>query len=167
MTSAFATSACGEKVFSPFFFPSPLFLPAMNAAVWRKKILKQENPDALEQSVAQALHDLEKSVDAQQRTEIRDLTFLSASEIEAGNGKKVILVVVPYVLLNNYRRLHHILATNLEKKLRYNQILYIFFFIFFSYFLFLSFFFFVYVCVFVFLCFCVCVCVCYRFQSKT
>ena len=89
----------------------------MAAANWRKKVLKTE-PDAVEQSVAQALHDLEKSVDPQHRGEIRDLTFHSASEVDAGAGKKSVLVVVPYTQLNNYRRLHHILSTNLEKKFR-------------------------------------------------
>tara|TARA_R110002050_G_scaffold271640_2_gene415185 strand:+ start:606 stop:872 length:267 start_codon:yes stop_codon:yes gene_type:complete len=87
------------------------------SVAWRKKVLKQD-ADAVEQSVAQALVDLEKAVDGQQKAEIRDLAFISASEIDAGAGKKVILVVVPYTLLNNFRKLHHILTMNLEKKFR-------------------------------------------------
>jgi small subunit ribosomal protein S7e len=87
------------------------------AANWRKKVLKAD-PDAVDQSVAQALHDLEKSVDPQHRAEIRELTIHSASEVDVGAGKKAVLVVVPYSQLNTFRRLHHILATNMEKKFR-------------------------------------------------
>mmetsp|Transcript_22833 Transcript_22833/g.35524 ORF Transcript_22833/g.35524 Transcript_22833/m.35524 type:complete len:195 (-) Transcript_22833:186-770(-) len=97
---------------------------SQQAANWRRKILKQDI-DGLEQSLAQAFVDLEKNVDPSQRAEVRDLTFHSATEADIGAGKKVVIIVVPYVLLNNYRRLHHVLSTNFEKKLSGKHVIFI------------------------------------------
>ena len=83
----------------------------------RRKVLNP-NPSPLDQTVSQALVDLETNLDRKQRAEIRDLTFLSALEIEFGT-RKAIIIFVPYVLLTTYQRLYHVLVDNLEKKLRY------------------------------------------------
>mmetsp|Transcript_27971 Transcript_27971/g.78234 ORF Transcript_27971/g.78234 Transcript_27971/m.78234 type:complete len:197 (-) Transcript_27971:64-654(-) len=93
-------------------------------ATWRKKVLKEE-PDQLEQAVAQAMLDLEKADGGQQKAELRDLVFISASEVDVAAGKKAIVIVVPYILLNNFRKLHHILTMNLEKKFSGKHVIFI------------------------------------------
>jgi len=84
----------------------------------RKKIVKEKGvePTELEDQVAQALFDLEQS-SQDLKADLRDLTFLSAKEVDVGtSGKKAIVVFVPFRFLRNYRRVQVRLTRELEKK---------------------------------------------------
>src|SRR5436305_2058838 len=83
----------------------------------RKKIVKEKGvePTELEDQVAQAIFDLEQSSDL--KAELRDLTFLSAKEVDVGTtGKKAVVVFVPFRLLKQYRKIQLKLVRELEKK---------------------------------------------------
>jgi small subunit ribosomal protein S7e len=83
----------------------------------RKKIIKEkgQQPDALEQSVAQALFDL--GVNSNElKSELHSLYITAAKEVEVPGGKKAIILFVPYVLLPNFHRIHTRLVRELEKK---------------------------------------------------
>jgi len=83
----------------------------------RKKIVKEKGatPTELEDQVAQALFDLEQSSDL--KADLRDLTFLSAKEIDVGaSGKKSIVIFAPFRLLKHYHRIQQKLVRELEKR---------------------------------------------------
>mmetsp|Transcript_4483 Transcript_4483/g.6719 ORF Transcript_4483/g.6719 Transcript_4483/m.6719 type:complete len:191 (+) Transcript_4483:83-655(+) len=84
---------------------------------WKKKILKRgdQAPDELEQQVAQALYDLEVT-DSELKNDVQDLWIASAKEVECPSGKVAIVVFVPYVKLNAFRKIQRVLVMNLEKK---------------------------------------------------
>jgi len=84
----------------------------------RKKIVKDKGvePTELEDQVAQALFDLEQS-SQDLKSELRDLTLLSAKEVDVGaTGKKAIVVFVPFRLLKNFHKVQQRLVRELEKK---------------------------------------------------
>mmetsp|Transcript_4732 Transcript_4732/g.11768 ORF Transcript_4732/g.11768 Transcript_4732/m.11768 type:complete len:194 (-) Transcript_4732:61-642(-) len=84
---------------------------------WRKKVLKKQ-PSGTDQAVAQALYDLEITENELQ-SEVKDLYLVNATEVPVagtGGSKKVIVIVVPYILLNRYHKVQHLLVQNLEKK---------------------------------------------------
>merc|ERR1712232_391232 len=84
--------------------------------------LKEGNavPDELEQNVAQALYDLE-SGDLKQ--DLKYLFIVAAKEITVVPGKSAIVVVIPFRLLNNFRRIHTRLVHELEKKFAKNVVI--------------------------------------------
>eukprot|EP00632_Arachnochrysis_sp_CCMP2950_P013563 CAMPEP_0185700872 /NCGR_PEP_ID=MMETSP1164-20130828/7868_1 /TAXON_ID=1104430 /ORGANISM="Chrysoreinhardia sp, Strain CCMP2950" /LENGTH=196 /DNA_ID=CAMNT_0028367827 /DNA_START=39 /DNA_END=629 /DNA_ORIENTATION=+ len=89
----------------------------MAASPALKKISKPkgEEPDDLELQVGQEMYNLEIG-SAELKTELRDLTFLSAKEVEIGGGKKAIILFVPYGLLKAYHKIQTRFVRELEKK---------------------------------------------------
>jgi len=83
----------------------------------RKKIVKEKGkqPDALEQSVAQALFDLEVSAN-ELKSELQNLYITAAKEVDVPGGKKSIVLFVPYTQLQGFHRIHNRLVRELEKK---------------------------------------------------
>lgn len=73
------------------------------------------NPSELENSIAQALYDLETQV-GDLKAALRPLQFSSAREIEVGGGKKAIVIFVPVPLLANFHKVQQRLTRELEKK---------------------------------------------------
>ncbi|CAG9464993.1 unnamed protein product [Pedinophyceae sp. YPF-701] len=83
----------------------------------RKKILKENGaePDEFEESVAQALFDLE-ATNAELKAELRDLYITGAKEIDVSAARKAVLIYVPYRLLKAYHKFQPRLIRELEKK---------------------------------------------------
>jgi len=82
----------------------------------RQKIAK-ENISELEESVAQALFDLQNNAQSNElKAELPDLKFISAEEIDVSGGKKAIVVRVPYRSLRAYHRIQQRLVRELEKR---------------------------------------------------
>ncbi len=83
----------------------------------RKKITKEGGalPTELEDEVAKAIFDLEMN-SSDLKAELKDLTFLSAKEVDVTAGKKAIVVVVPFRQLQAYHKIQRSLVRELEKK---------------------------------------------------
>merc|ERR1712169_137831 len=75
----------------------------------------RQNPSELEQSIAQALFDLETNT-ADLKVALRPLQFVSAREIEVGHGKKAVVIFVPVPSLAGFHRVQQRLTRELEKK---------------------------------------------------
>ncbi|KAF8475870.1 ribosomal protein S7e [Kalaharituber pfeilii] len=73
------------------------------------------SPSELENSIAQALYDLETQV-GDLKAPLRPLQFHSAREIEVGGGKKAIVIFTPFPLHVNFRKIQPRLTRELEKK---------------------------------------------------
>eukprot|EP00798_Chlamydomonas_sp_ICE-L_P001515 gene1515-32893_t len=83
-----------------------------------KKIIKEKGaePDEFEESVAQALFDLE-ATNAELKADLRDLYIISAKEIEIhGTSRKAIIIHVPYRLKKSFQKIQQRLVRELEKK---------------------------------------------------
>merc|ERR1711992_362632 len=63
----------------------------------RKKILKEKgvSPDSFEESVAQALFDLE-ATSAELKGDLRDLYIMSAKEVDTSGGRKAVVIHEPF-----------------------------------------------------------------------
>ncbi len=74
----------------------------------RNKILKKtgEKPQDLELQIAQAMYDLESN-DAELKPELRPLQFVGAKELDAGNGRKAIVIFVPVPLLKQFHKVQN------------------------------------------------------------
>eukprot|EP00878_Enallax_costatus_P000200 GHUV01000258.1.p1 GENE.GHUV01000258.1~~GHUV01000258.1.p1 ORF type:complete len:192 (+),score=73.91 GHUV01000258.1:156-731(+) len=83
----------------------------------RKKIVKEKGaePDDFEESVAQALFDLE-ATNNELKSDLRDLYITAAKEIDVAGSRKAIIVHVPYRLLKNFHKIQQRLVRELEKK---------------------------------------------------
>jgi len=83
----------------------------------QKKIYKSKDevPTELEESVAKAFVELEIT-SKEMSADLRDLFFLSAKEVEAANGKKAVIIFVPYRLHKRFQKLQSRLIRELEKK---------------------------------------------------
>merc|ERR1711988_1024508 len=84
-----------------------------NAMASRK--IANKSPDAFEQSVAQALYDLE-STNGELKADLKDLYIASAKEIDIGGGRKAIVIHVPFRLLKSFHKIQQRLVRELEKK---------------------------------------------------
>ena len=93
------------------------------ALTYRRKIQKEGNavPDELEQNVAQALYDLEQNGDLKQ--DLKYLFIVSAKEVSVNAGKSAIVIVIPFRLVNNFRRIQTRLVHELEKKFAKNVVI--------------------------------------------
>ncbi|BDA49483.1 40S ribosomal protein S7 [Coccomyxa sp. Obi] len=84
----------------------------------RKKIAKEKGaePDDFEESVAQALFDLE-ATNQELKGDLRDLYITGAAEIDVGSSsRKAIVIHVPYRLLKAFHKVQQRLVRELEKK---------------------------------------------------
>lgn len=83
----------------------------------RKKIAKEKGaePSEFEQSVAQALFDLE-ATNAELKSDLRDLYITSAIEVDVSSSRKAIVITVPYRLLKAFHKIQQRLVRELEKK---------------------------------------------------
>ncbi|KAJ6867253.1 40S ribosomal protein S7-like [Populus alba x Populus x berolinensis] len=83
----------------------------------RKKIQKDKDaePTEFEETVAQALFDLENS-NSDLKSELKDLFINSAVQIDVAGNRKAIVIYVPYRLRKSYRKVHLRLVRELEKK---------------------------------------------------
>jgi small subunit ribosomal protein S7e len=84
----------------------------------RKKIVKEKGaePDEFEETVAQALFDLE-ATNAELKADLRDLYITSAREIDIqGTSRKAIIIQVPFRLLKSFHKIQQRLVRELEKK---------------------------------------------------
>uniref|UniRef100_A0A5S6QGF0 40S ribosomal protein S7 n=1 Tax=Trichuris muris TaxID=70415 RepID=A0A5S6QGF0_TRIMR len=87
----------------------------MSAVLYGKLYLKQrELPTKFEESVSQALMDLEASNEF--KSHLKELHFLAAKEIEVPN-RKAVIIYVPFPQLKQYRKIQGKLLRELEKKL--------------------------------------------------
>ncbi len=83
----------------------------------RNKIKKEQGaePTDIEKEVAQAIFDLEANAN-DLKSDLHDLYFLSAKEVDVSSGKKAVVIFVPYRQLPNYHNIQHRLVRELEKK---------------------------------------------------
>ncbi|KAF6000458.1 40S ribosomal protein [Cyanidiococcus yangmingshanensis] len=96
---------------------------AEGQVVLKRRILKgpKETILPIEEQMAQAMQDLEAG-SAEWRTDLRELVFHNATEMDIGGGRRAILLVVPYRLLAKYHRVHTRLVRELEKKFSGRQV---------------------------------------------
>ncbi|KAK9808041.1 hypothetical protein WJX73_007881 [Symbiochloris irregularis] len=83
----------------------------------RKKIAKEKGaePDEFEDSVAQAIFDLE-ATNSELKGDLRDLYITSAKEVDVGSARKAIIIHVPFRLLKSFHKIQQRLVRELEKK---------------------------------------------------
>jgi len=82
----------------------------------RKKIVKAAGePDDFEQTVAQAIFDLE-ATNTELKGDLRELYITSAKEVDISASRKAIVVQVPFRLLKPFHKIQQRLVRELEKK---------------------------------------------------
>ncbi|CAK9167827.1 unnamed protein product [Ilex paraguariensis] len=83
----------------------------------RKKIHKDKDaePTDFEESVAQALFDLENT-NQELKSELKDLYINSAVQVDVSGNRKAVVIHVPYRLRKAFRKIHVRLVRELEKK---------------------------------------------------
>ena len=82
----------------------------------KKKILKDKDaePTEFEETVAQALFDLENT-NQELKSHLKDLYINSDAQVDVA-GKKAVVIHVPYRLRKAFRKIHLRLVRELEKK---------------------------------------------------
>ncbi|KAH9739342.1 40S ribosomal protein S7 [Citrus sinensis] len=83
----------------------------------KKKIQKDKDaePTEFEETVAQALFDLENT-NQELKSDLKDLYINQAIQMDVSGNRKAIVVYVPYRLRKAYRKIHSRLVRELEKK---------------------------------------------------
>jgi small subunit ribosomal protein S7e len=74
-----------------------------------------QEPDEFEESVAQALFDLE-STNTELKSKLRDLFINSAKEVDVSGNRKAVIIHVPYRLRKAFQKVHARLVRELKKK---------------------------------------------------
>jgi len=74
-----------------------------------------QEPDEFEASVAQELLNLEMT-STELKASLRDLYITAAKDVDCGNGKKAIIIYVPFKLLTSFNKIQLRLVRELEKK---------------------------------------------------
>ena len=84
---------------------------------YKKKILKDNDaePTALEAEVAKALFDIQNSSVNELKSDLGNLYFSAAREVDSGD-KKAIIMFVPFRLLRQFQKVQSRLVHELEKK---------------------------------------------------
>ncbi|XP_024364673.1 small ribosomal subunit protein eS7 [Physcomitrium patens] len=92
----------------------------------RRKIQKEngQEPDEFEESVAQALFDLE-STNSELKSELRDLFINSAKEVDVSGNRKAVIIHVPFRLRKAFQKIHARLVRELEKKFSGKDVVFI------------------------------------------
>ncbi|RDX79101.1 40S ribosomal protein S7, partial [Mucuna pruriens] len=96
---------------------SVLFFGVAKMYTSRKKIHKDKDaePTEFEESVGQALFDLENT-NNELKSELKDLYINSAVQIDVSGNRKAVVIHVPYRLRKGFRKIHVRLVRELEKK---------------------------------------------------
>ncbi|XAR51536.1 hypothetical protein NMG60_11006186 [Bertholletia excelsa] len=83
----------------------------------RKKIHKDKDaePTEFEETVAQALFDLENT-NPELKSDLKDLYINAAAQIDVSGNRKAVVIHVPYRLRKGFRKIHLRLVRELEKK---------------------------------------------------
>ncbi|KAK9272380.1 hypothetical protein L1049_002751 [Liquidambar formosana] len=83
----------------------------------RRKIQKDKDaePSEFEETVAQALFDLENT-NQELKSDLKDLFINSAVQIDVSGNRKAVVIHVPYRLRKAFRKIHLRLVRELEKK---------------------------------------------------
>jgi small subunit ribosomal protein S7e len=83
----------------------------------RRKIQKDKGaePDEFEESVAQALFDLE-ATNQELKADLKDLHIQSAKEVDVATGRKAIVIGIPCRLVKPFHKIQQRLVRELEKK---------------------------------------------------
>ncbi|KAL5541490.1 hypothetical protein UlMin_009200 [Ulmus minor] len=91
----------------------------------KKKIHKDKDvePTEFEESVAQAIFDLENT-NQELKSELKDLYINSAVQIAVSGSSKAIVIHVPYRLRKAFRKIHVRLVRELEKKFSGKDVLF-------------------------------------------
>lgn len=84
----------------------------------RSKIVKDKGaePTAFETIVAQHLFDLESNANAELKAQLKPLHIAAAKEVDLGDGKKGVVVFVPFRQLRDFHRVQERVVNELEKK---------------------------------------------------
>ncbi|PHU24592.1 40S ribosomal protein S7 [Capsicum chinense] len=92
----------------------------------RQKIHKDKDaePSEFEESVAQALFDLENT-NQELKSELKDLYINSAAQIDVSGNRKAVVIHVPYRLRKAFRKVHVRLVRELEKKFSGKDVIFI------------------------------------------
>ncbi|KAK4350027.1 hypothetical protein RND71_029340 [Anisodus tanguticus] len=92
----------------------------------RQKIHKDKDaePSEFEESVAQALFDLENT-NQELKSELKDLYINSAAQIDVSGNRKAVVIHVPYRLRKAFRKAHVRLVRELEKKFSGKDVIFI------------------------------------------
>lgn len=73
-------------------------------------------PTALDRTVAKALYELQTSAQSELAAELQVLQFYGARDVDLGQGRKAIAVIVPVPQLKAWRRIQSRVCRELEKK---------------------------------------------------
>ena len=76
---------------------------------------KGVEPDEFEESVAQALFDLE-ATNSELKADLKDLYISGAKEMDITTGRKAVVITIPYRLLKQFHKIQQRLVRELEKK---------------------------------------------------
>merc|ERR1712093_138623 len=84
----------------------------------QSKIQKEKGaaPTAFETSVAQYLFDLESNAGDELKANLSNLYITAAKEVDVGDGKKAVIIFVPFPQLGAFKRVHSRIVGELEKK---------------------------------------------------
>jgi len=74
-----------------------------------------QEPDDFEKQVANELLNLEMTSN-ELKASLRNIYITAAKEVDCGNGRKAIVIYVPYKLLKSVNKIHQKLVRELEKK---------------------------------------------------
>jgi len=77
---------------------------------------KGEAATPLETQIAQYLSDLETNANAELKAQLKNISVVAAKEVDVGDGRKAVVVFVPFRVLREVRRVQERIVNELEKK---------------------------------------------------